>query len=387
MMAKRSYLLWGMVLTGWVLIGFTWTLNYYVYSDHYVAIFSVPPTFKEMLVWELPYWVLWAALTPLVFMLTRRFPLGRGRLAWNLAVHISACIALSISHRALYLMLGWILHVTVYEKLASVVTVYHFLFFFNLPTGFMSYGSIMLICNLLIYYQRYQEKELGSSQLETKLAQAELHANAAELRALKMQLQPHFLFNTLNSISALLEDNVEAADEMLSRLADLLRLTLDNSAAQTVPLTEELEFLKCYLEIERARFEDRLIVEINIDPPAMQAMVPNLVLQPIVENAIKYAVAPRRGAGRVEIRAAREGPRLVIIVTDDGDGCKALRDADSRIDKGLGLTNTRARLSQLYPDQHSFRMGIAEGGGLQVRIEIPFKQEEGASAPAEAVRL
>ena len=371
-MARRSYLLWGMVLTGWVAIGMTWTLNYYIYADHYVAIFSVPPSFREMVIWELPYWILWAALTPVVFRLTRRFPLGRGRLTENLAIHISACIALSIFHRALYLMLGWVLHVTVYEKLASVVTVYHFLFFFNLPTGFMSYGSIMLICNLLIYYQHYQESELQSSQLETRLAQAELHATAAELRALKMQLQPHFLFNTLNSISALLEDNVQAADEMLSRLADLLRLTLDNSAAQTVPIAEELEFLKCYLEIERARFQDRLVVEINVDPAALNALVPNLVLQPIVENAIKHAVAPRHGAGRVQLHAIREGSRLVVVVIDDGDGRRALQEADSGITKGLGLSNTRSRLAQLYPDQHTFLMRISDSGGLEVRIEIPF---------------
>ena len=384
-MAKRSYLLWGMVLTGWVAIGMTWTLNYYIYSDHYVAIFSIPPSFSEMVVWELPYWILWAALTPIVFKLTRRFPLGRGGLAANLAIHISACIALSICHRALYLMLGWVLHVTVYEKLASVVTVYHFLFLFNLPTGFMSYGSIMLICNLLIYYQHYQERELKSSQLETRLAQAELHATAAELRALKMQLQPHFLFNTLNSISALLEDNVQAADEMLSRLADLLRLTLDNSAAQTVPLAEELEFLKCYLEIERARFQDLLVVEMNVDPPALEAMVPNLVLQPIVENAIKHAVAPRNGAGRVELHAIRQGSHLVIIVVDDGDGRRALQEADSGITKGLGLSNTRARLGQLYPDQHTFQMSIAGCGGLEVRIEIPFAPAH--ASPLEAVSL
>jgi len=386
MIAKRSYLLWGMVLTGWVAIGMTWTLNYYIYADHYVAIFSVPPSFREMVIWELPYWILWAALTPVVFRLTRRFPLGRGRLAGNLAIHISACIVLSVFHRALYLMLGWILHVTVYEKLASVVTVYHFLFFFNLPTGFMSYGSIMLICNLLIYYQHYQERELQSSQLETRLAQAELHATAAELRALKMQLQPHFLFNTLNSISALLEDNVQAADEMLSRLADLLRLTLDNSAAQTVPLAEELEFLKCYLEIERARFQDLLAVQLNVDPGALDALVPNLVLQPIVENAIKHAVAPRHSAGRIELNATREGSRLVITVIDDGDGRRALQEAHSVIAKGLGVSNTRARLAQLYTDQHSFQMRIAECGGLEVRIEIPFTTQQQARV-AEAVTL
>src|SRR5262249_13482411 len=116
-----------------------------------------------------------------------------------------------------------------------------------------------------------------------------------------------------------------------------------------------------------------------IDPEAMQALVPNLVLQPIVENAIKYAVAPRHGAGRVEIRAVKEGSRLVIVVNDDGDGAKALRDADSRADKGLGLSNTRARLAQLYPD-HSFKMRIAQCGGREVRIKIPFASAEGAVA-------
>ena len=170
----------------------------------------------------------------------------------------------------------------------------------------------------------------------------------------------------------MLEDNVQAADEMLSRLADLLRLTLDNSAAQTVPLAEELEFLKCYLEIERARFQDLLVVEISIDPDAMDALVPNLVLQPIVENAIKHAVAPRRGAGHVELHAVREGSRLVVTVVDDGDGRKALQEADPGVTKGLGLSNTRARLAQLYPDQHTFLMKVADSGGLEVRIEVPL---------------
>src|SRR5262245_37589326 len=172
---------------------------------------------------------------------------------------------------------------------------------------------------------------------------------------------------------------------MLSRLADLLRLTLDNSAAQTVPLAEELKCLKCYLEIERARFQDRLVVEVDIEPRAMDAHVPNLVLQPIVENAVRYAVAPRNGAGRVAIRAAREDSRLVIVVTDDGDGQKALVDANSRFEKGLGLTNTRARLGQLYPGEHSFRMGIAGSGGLEVRIEIPFVRSEGAAVEVAGV--
>src|SRR5436190_5691795 len=144
-MSERHWRLWVSVLIGWTLVGVSFTLNYYLFSDHYVAIFRQPPTLREMLVWELPYWLLWAALSPLVFRLTERFPLERGRIVRNLALHVAACLALSLAHRAAYLLVGWVLHVAVYRRLASLPVVYNFLFFFNLPTGLMCYATILLV--------------------------------------------------------------------------------------------------------------------------------------------------------------------------------------------------------------------------------------------------
>src|SRR6266496_548933 len=239
------------VIVGWTLIGLTFTFNYYLFSDHYVAIFKQPPTLEQMLIWELPYWFLWAALSPLVFWLTMRFPLERGRLVRNSLVHVLACVSLSLIHRAVYLIVGWLLHVAVYRQLSSISEVFGFLLLFNLPTGFMSYGTILLVSYAVNYYRRYQDEELKISRLKTELAQAQLQTTQAQLQSLKMQLQPHFLFNTLNSISTLLDEDVEAADEMLARLGDFLRLTLDNTGTQEVTLQEELEFLRCYLEIEQ----------------------------------------------------------------------------------------------------------------------------------------
>jgi two-component system LytT family sensor kinase len=369
---RRRYLLWAFILSVWIMIGLTWTLNYYFFADHYVAIFSVPPTLSQMLIWELPYWLIWAALSPLIFRLAGRFPLERGRWFGNLLVHVSACLILSILHRGIYLIVGWLSQVTAYERLSTLYHLYHFLFFFNLPNGFMSYGTILLVSYLVLYYQRYQEQELKSSRLATRLAQIQLQATSAELKALKMQLHPHFLFNTLNSISALLEDNPRAADEMLCKLAELLRRTIESSGAQTVTLEEELEYLRCYLDIERVRFEDRLVVEMQISPIALKAIVPNLILQPIVENAIKHAIAPATGSGRIEIRADVSNGVLKINIRDNGPAPVLRIVPVGGFREGLGLSNTRARLDQMYGSAHLFTLAPVPEGGLVVNIEIPF---------------
>jgi two-component system, LytTR family, sensor kinase len=384
-MFERHWRLRLSVLVGWTLIGLTFTLNYYLFSDHYVAIFRQPPTLREMLVWELPYWLLWAALSPLVLRLARRFPFERGRLASSSAVHLLACFLISVAHRAAYLLLGWVLHVAVYRQLASISSVYNFLIFFNLPTGFMCYGTILLAAYIMDYYRRYQEEELKISRLEAALAQAQLETTRAQLQALKMQLQPHFLFNTLNSISTLLDEDVEAADEMLARLGDFLRLTLENTGAQEVTLQEELEFLRCYLEIERVRFQDRLTVEMAIEPETLDARVPNLILQPIVENAIRHGVVARRGDGRVEIRSTRDDGRLRLQVSDNGPGLRAEEGREPRPSHGLGFALTRARLERLYESDQRFSLSDAGGGGLRVTLEIPFTTSEpGSEARAAA---
>lgn len=383
-MLKRHWVLWIVVLVGWTLIGLSFTWNYYFYADHYVAIFKQQPSLKEMLVWELPYWFLWAALSPLVFRITERFRLERGLLVSNSLVHLAACVLLSLVHRGLYLLICWVLHVAVYRRLASLSEVYNLFFFFNLPTGFMSYATILFVSYLIVYYRRNREEELTISRLEAELAQAQLEVTQAQLQSLKMQLQPHFLFNTLNSISTLLDEDVEAADEMLARLGDFLRLTLENSGAQEVTLQEELEFLRCYLEIERVRFHDRLAVTMEIEPETLEARVPNLILQPIVENAIRHGIVTRLGDGRIEIRSSRSNGHLILQVEDNGQGLHADGNAGNGSRQGLGFALTRARLERLYKKEQNFSLSDAPEGGLQVTLEIPFNTSNDNAAEQKA---
>ena len=366
--------LWFAVVIGWTLIGLIFTLNYYLFADHYVAIFRQPPTLPQMLIWELPYWFLWAALSPVVFWLTRRFPLQRGRMLVNSGVHVGACVVLSVLHRAAYLIIGWLLHVAVYRHLSSSISdVFSFLLLFNLQTGFMSYGTVLLVSYVIDYYRRYQNEELKISRLKTDLAEAQLQTTQAQLQSLKMQLQPHFLFNTLNSISTLLDEDVEAADEMLARLGDFLRLTLDNSGAEEVTLQEELELLRCYLEIEQVRFQDRLTVLMEIEPETLEALVPNLILQPIVENAIRHGIVEEVGKGRIEIHSSRTNGMLLLQVRDNGPGLQAEAAAGRAGSKrGLGFTLTRERLERLYAARQRFHLEDAAPGGVQVTLEIPF---------------
>ncbi|MFL6215244.1 MAG: sensor histidine kinase [Blastocatellia bacterium] len=377
-MPKRGWILWIAVLVAWTLVGLSFTLNYYFFAGHYVAIFKHQPTVGGMLVWELPYWFLWAMLAPLIFQLTRWFRIGREHWLRNSIIHIVACLTLAFFHRAIYLIVGWALHVAVYRQYSSIRELYQSDILFNLPTGYMSYGTFMLISLVLDYYRRYQREELRASRLKAELAQA-------QLQALKMQLQPHFLFNTLNSISALLDEDVDAADEMLARLGDFLRMTLQNSGAQRVTLHEEMEFLRCYLEIEQVRFQDRLTVSYTIAPDALDAMVPNLILQPIVENAIRHGVVMQSGPGHIEVRVSHLNDTLSLQVQDNGPGLASAQDSSSRWRGGVGLSNTRARLEHLYGTAQRFEMADAREGGLQVTLEIPFEKAESMTQQKAAI--
>ena len=371
-MLGRHRIFWALVLVGWLMIGLSFTFNYYFFAEHYVAIFKKPPTLIQMLVWELPYWLLWAGLAPLIFWLAQRFPIDRDRWFNNSFLHISACVTLSIAHRAIYLIIGWLLHVAAYKELTSIPQLYSSDILFNLPTGFMSYGTIFLVSYVINYYRRHQEEGLKISRLKAELIEAQLQVTEAQLQALKMQIHPHFLFNTLNSISALLDEDVDAADQMLARLGDLLRMTLENSGAQEVTLQEELEFLRCYLEIEQVRFHDRLTVNMKIEPDTLEAHVPNLILQPIVENAVRHGIVSRIAPGQIEISAKRSGSALQLQVRDNGPGLHCGEASSGRIKEGLGLANTRARLEQLYRAAHRFEISDAPEGGLQVTLEVPF---------------
>jgi two-component system, LytTR family, sensor kinase len=240
----------------------------------------------------------------------------------------------------------------------------------KLHANLLTYAVIVGAAHLIDYYRKYRDRELRSSRLEAKLARA-------ELEVLKRQLHPHFLFNTLHAVSALMHRDVEAADRMLARLSDLLRLAMEDVGAQEVTLQHEMEFLERYLEIEQTRFADRLRVAVEVAPETLDALVPSLVLQPLVENAIRHGIASRAGGGRLEIRAARDGSALRLEVRDDGPGFPGGVPPKT----GVGITNTRARLEQLYGREHRFEMRNRPEGGLEILLLVPFRRDVEGAAP------
>jgi sensor histidine kinase YesM len=236
-------------------------------------------------------------------------------------------------------------------------------FFLNFDWEMATYWALVAFVHAIDYHRESQEREIAAAQLQTQLAEA-------QLEALQRQLHPHFLFNTLNTIATLMHRDVHAADEMLVQLSDLLRLTLDRIGTQQVPLKDEVDFLKKYLEIEQTRFGDRLIVNIDIDPEVLDAPVPNLILQPLVENALRHGIGPRIGVGRVDVTASQSDGLLTMTVRDNGVGLS--QDKLNAFHSGVGLSNTRSRLENLYGSRHRFEFQTPPGGGLLVTIGIPM---------------
>ncbi|HEX8905333.1 MAG TPA: histidine kinase, partial [Longimicrobiaceae bacterium] len=220
------------------------------------------------------------------------------------------------------------------------------------------------------YYRRFRDSEVHAARMDERLAEA-------RLEALKMQIQPHFLFNTLHTISELVHEDPDAAERMIARLGDLLRLTVDNAQTHEVTLAQEMEFLEAYLEIQRTRFHDRLEVMVNVDPDTYDALVPNLVLQPLVENAIRHGTASLGGFGRILVKTVRENGMLRMEVHDNGRGPQA--DTRPRQRQGVGVRNTRARLEQMYGPRARLELTHCPIGGTVAAVEIPFRR---AAAPA-----
>jgi hypothetical protein len=234
---------------------------------------------------------------------------------------------------------------------------------FNIPICV----TMLSLCHAFAYFRRSQQRDRQALELEAQLGQA-------RLQALRMQLHPHFLFNTLNSIATLVEADPQGAREMIGSLGQMLRLSLDSGPKPEVPLEQELEFLECYLEIERIRFGDRLQVKLELGPGVGAALLPTFILQPLVENAIRHGIEPALSPGTIEIRAERAGGLLSISIEDTGKG---LGDDvfEKSAQKGIGLANTRARLQSHYPDRHRFSIRKAPGGGCLVELEVPFHTE------------
>ena len=347
----RYGLIWGV----WTIVGLFFTTQIYV-SD-YVA--KQPIRYTRPLLVQTSACYLWALATPLVLWLSRRYSIQRHNWLRRGAFHFLFSLALVSALLALH-SLAVILIMSGAGQIEPL-RVFRFVYF-NLDRWLLIYWLILLMSHAFNYYNSYRKGELKASQLHTQLVQS-------QLEALKMQVQPHFLFNTLHSISALLSKDTEAARKMITRLGDFLRLTLENSGSMEVTLQQELEFLNGYLEIERIRFQDRLTTDIRVDPEVLDVRVPNLILQPIVENAMRHAIG-NSTSGRVEVTAAPHNGVVRIEVKDNGPGIDAEKILESRR-KGLGLANTQARLAGLYGTAARFEMRNNPTGGLVVTVEIP----------------
>src|SRR5438552_3309388 len=310
---------------------------------------------------------LWAILSPLLLRFSRRFPIEfRPLNLRNLLLHFPALISFAGIHQTIHLAVLWSITPRLRRQFPDLIDCYRAYFGFGFYIDLIIASLIIIAVHALVYYQNFRASELAQSSLKARLAQA-------QLKALKMQLHPHFLFNTLHSISSLVLEDPPKANSMIARLGDFLRLTLENSDQQLVSLQEETEFLRCYLEIEQVRFGDRLTVTFELDPQTLSAQVPHLILQPVVENAIQHAIAPRATRGHINIEAKRLNSLLRLEVSDNGPGIDS--NANLPWKQGVGLTNVRTRLQQIYGPDFRFELMNTKGGGVTAFMEIPFERE------------
>jgi two-component system LytT family sensor kinase len=358
---RQRGLMWGLIVGPWLL--FAPLAVAFAYMQ--LSVLGKPIIWGQLLGLTALDCSLLAASTYLINHLNQRFAFDR--LGWRrpLLVHSIALLVISICRSALLAPVYYVLGVHA-ELQLSTLAWFQVLFTVQFPSFVLVYWLILGVCMAVAYYQKYRERELRAAQLETQLAQA-------QLQVLKMQLHPHFLFNTLNAISALMHRDVELADRMIARLGELLRSTLEITGAQEVSLKRELEFITPYLEIEQARLGPRLTVQMTIAPDVMDACVPNFLLQPLVENAIRHGIAPRAEPGRIEISARRVNGTLELCVRDDGPGLHAAATSNN----GIGLGNTKARLQQLYGAAHRFEVQNAPERGLVATVAIPFREHDG----------
>jgi signal transduction histidine kinase len=309
----------------------------------------------------------WAILTPFVFRFSRRFPIELRPLnVRNLLLYFPALISFAGIHQVIHLAVLWSISPRWRQKYPALMDCYRAYFAFGFYIDLIIALLIVVAVHALLYYQNFRASELAQSSLKTQLARA-------QLRALKMQLHPHFLFNTLHSISSLVLEDPSKANSMIAQLGDFLRLTIENSEQQLVTLKEETEFLRCYLDIEQVRFGDRLTVAFELEPQTLSAQVPHLILQPVVENAIQHAIAPRAARGHINIQANRVNSLLRVAISDNGPGMGSNAILVGK--KCVGLTNVRTRLQQIYGPDFRFELTTGRNGGVTVVMEIPFHRE------------
>ena len=340
---------WVLFILGWAALTLLFTPEAYLYF--YLRRQPIP--WRETFQLTLVNSGIALLFLPGIVWLTRRFPVERKTWPKALAVHIPACLLFSMGHSFLY----W---TTCYASNELGETL-----FFRFHPNLLTYWAIVGFTEAVDYFERY-------TQRERELANA-------QLLLLKSQLHPHFLFNSLHTISAMMHEDVGAADQMLTRLSDLLRLTIDSIGQHEVTLRQELEFVQKYLEIEDIRFQERIALDLRVASETLDAMVPSMVLQPLVENSIRHGFGATRRGGAILLEAKRAGDTLVLTVADNGKGFAG--DVLATPDDGLGLANTRRRIEQIYGPGHSLHCSNLATSGASVVIQIPFHT---ATAPQSA---
>jgi two-component system, LytTR family, sensor kinase len=342
------------------------------WQAHYWYAFShTPMSWADAFRYELTYAYLWGACSPLILWFARRYRFERQLWPRHVVIHGALLLvllaAIKVAFDAITMPPNSPFRDFTWEKLFRSVES-------TFDTGPLLYAVVVLVEHAISYYRRYQSGLIKASQLQTQLIQA-------QLQALRMQLHPHFLFNTLHTVTALVHEDPEMAERTIARLSELLRLFLASSAIHESPLSEELRILDLYLEIERARFDERLRVDYDVPPVLREATVPSLVLQPLVENSIRHGVGKRAGPAWIRIAAERSGNTLMLRVTDNGAGFE--EEATKPIHEGMGLAITRGRLESLYGPHQSLVLRNLPAGGVEARITLPFRIQA-AESQAEA---
>jgi two-component system, LytTR family, sensor kinase len=352
---RKSVKKWGIIFLCWTAVGVFFASQ----ASLYAASRGRESDFGEALSVYLVCSYSWFLLTPLILLLAGRFTLARPNVARHAVYHSFAAVILTlVSLLMVELGLRQFFPSQSYDY--TIMEGWRRLIGEELHAGLLRYGAVIGIAHAIAYYTGLREREVTEAALRAELAEA-------RLEVLKRQLQPHFLFNTLNSISVLIFEDPKLANRMLSRLSDLLRTGLSNELPDEVTLEREIDFLGRYLDIERIRFGERLTIRMEVDDDTLGASVPNLMLQPLVENAIKHGVSAKEGPSTITISAARQGDELRLEVRDDGLGVAH----DAR--PGVGLSNTVARLRHLYGDAQRLELLGALDGGASVQISIPFR--------------
>ena len=370
-------LTWGRVFVYaaiWTLVGVLYAVN--VRIDHQYSGQSI--SWARALGLALTSWYLWALLFPLLLWLARRFPFERGRWFKSLLVHLPVTLLVA---NVKVVAESSLVRATLAPDHVPTVAMFN--------ASILTCALLVGVGHALVYRASLRQRELRAFELESRLARA-------RLQVLKSNLQPHFLFNTLHAVTTLMHRDVHAAEEMLTQLSDLLRLVLESTELPVVPLRAEIELNELFLKIQKTRFRERLDVEWEVDPQSLDAAVPSMILQPLVENAIEHGISKRARGGRIRITANRHAEQLVLTVEDDGPGLFRVHDSANdpthpdqpepggamrvrddaavrREGNGMGLANVRERLQQLYGSDQELRLDTVSRGGVRARVTLPFR--------------